>query len=104
MASWKMQRFAREDETWPGTGETRQQNGIDSVFLINRDGGSNDRRIGGRACGIVAAAHVDLDIAEAFFDEVGFECGERSCCRHVGDETHVDFCDGFARQNGFTAW
>ena len=54
--------------------------------------------------GIVAAGHVDFDVAEAVLGEMRFQRGERFLRGHVGDQAHVDFREGFAGQNGFAAW
>ena len=53
--------------------------------------------------GIVAAAHVDFDVAEAVLREMVLEQLQRAGGRHVGHEAHVDLGDGAMRQNGLAA-
>ena len=46
--------------------------------------------VGGRAGRIVAAGHVDLDVAEAVLGEVRLERGERVGRGHVGHEPQIE--------------
>src|SRR5215469_17279834 len=70
-------RLAGEDVTRPGACQARQDHRVDAVVLVHRSGGANDGGVGGRGSGVVAAGHVDVDIAETLFREMGFEHGER---------------------------
>src|SRR5215472_6927473 len=60
-------RLAGENVTRPGACQARKDHRVDAVVFVHRRGGANDRGIGGRGSGVVAAGHVDVDIAETLF-------------------------------------
>ena len=41
-----------------------------------------------------------IDVGEAFLGKVCFEGGECFGSGHVGHQAHIDFCDGFAGEDG----
>src|SRR5260370_26009935 len=99
VASGKTQRVASEYVTGPGAGEARKNHRINSVFLVNAGGRANDRGIGRRGSGVVAASHVHIDVAETFFRQMRFQRGESFGGSHVGNEAEVKFRNGFAGKN-----
>src|SRR5437899_11916503 len=76
VARGEAQGVAGEDVAGPGASETRKNDRIDAVLAIDGDRGLDDGGVGGRAGGVVAAGHVDFDVAEAALGEMGFERGE----------------------------
>ena len=53
--------------------------------------------------GIVAAARLDLDVAEAALGEVRLEGGHGAVVGHVGHQAEVELGDGAVRQHGLAA-
>src|SRR5689334_22656617 len=103
MASRKAKRIARENVAGPRAGEARKNHRVDAILFVDGGGCANDGRIGGSGSGIVAAGHVDIDVAEAFFREMRFEQGEGFGSGHVGNEAQIELGDGFAGKNGLAA-
>src|SRR5690349_4526735 len=103
MSGGQAKRIACEHVAGPGAGETRKNYWVDPILFVNGGGGANDGGVGGRGIGIVAAGHVDVDVAEAFFREMRFEKCERFGGGHVRNEAEVELGDGFAGKNGFAA-
>src|SRR6266404_7363507 len=75
-AGGKVKRLAGKNVAGPGAGAARKNDGIHSAFAVDLGFDSNERGIGRRAVGIVAAGHADFDVTETFFREMRFESGE----------------------------
>src|SRR6266849_3432763 len=89
----KMERLAGENVAGPGACAARKNDGIHSAFAVDLGFNSNERGIGRRAVGIVAAGHADFDVAETFFREMSFESGEGFGGGHVRNEAQIEFGD-----------
>src|SRR5262245_21171304 len=76
VACGQPQRVTGENVSRPGAGVARQQHRVDTTPLVHRSLCPDKRRIQGGAVGIVAAGHVDLDIAKASLSQVRLECSQ----------------------------
>src|SRR5581483_8523516 len=103
MSGGKMQGISREDVSGPGTGATRQDDGIDPALAIHRSLGANKWRVGGCAIRIVAAGHVHLDIAESMLGQMRFECRECLAGLHVWHQPEVYLSYRPVRKDGLAA-
>src|SRR5690242_14463290 len=103
MASWEAKRIARENVAGPRAGEARKNHRVDAVLFVDGVGSANDGGVGRGGGGIVAASHVDINVAEAFFREMRFEQCEGFGDGHVWNEAEVELGNGFAGKNGFAA-
>src|SRR5579872_5472961 len=76
MTGGQAKRRIGEDVSGPGARRARPQLRIEAELAIGRQLGL-DEPAGGIGLGwVVAAAHVDFDVAEAVFGEMGLELGE----------------------------
>ena len=80
-----------------------QRMGSSSARLVDGHRGADDGRVRGRAGRVVAAARVDLDVAEAALGEVRLEGGHGVVEGHVGHQAQVELGDGAVRQHGLAA-
>src|ERR1700758_2697257 len=103
MASRKAKRIARENVAGPGTGEPGKNHRVDAILFVDGRGRANDGRVRRRGGGIIAAGHVDVDVAETFFREMRFEQGEGFGSGHVWNEAKIELGNGFAGKNGLAA-
>ena len=103
MTGGQVQRIAGKDVTGPGTRNRGSITGSTPLRRYTAECGSDNLRVRRRAGGIVAAAHVHVDVCEAMLGEMGFEGRQRFRGGHVGHEAHIDFGDGFAGEDGFAA-
>src|SRR6202142_2833147 len=70
MSGGKIDRFGSEDESGPGTSGSRPQHGIQTQLAVSRNLRLDELRILRGLCWIVAATHIDLDVAEAVFGKM----------------------------------
>src|SRR5437763_1689767 len=98
-----MKRRAGEGDARPRPSEPWPEQRVDPRLAIARRHRANQRRVGRRLGGIVAAAHVHLDVTEAVLREVLLQELERAFRRHVGNEAHVDLRDGAMWENRLSA-
>src|SRR5208283_3243969 len=73
VSSRKIQRSVGEDVSRPRTCRTRPQQGILAELLIGRHLRLDELGVRRGLVGIVAAAHVDFDVAEAFLRQIVFQ-------------------------------
>src|SRR5713101_7237643 len=86
----QVQRLTGEYVTRPGAGVARQNHRVNSPSAIDCGLCPNHRGVSGRAGGIIAATHMDFNIAETPLREVRLERGERRGCRHIGHEPQIE--------------
>ena len=70
VAGGEAKRVVGKDVARPRSGAARQDYGINSFAFIECDLRTNQRRVRGRAVGIVSACHVHFNVAEAMFREM----------------------------------
>src|SRR5712692_6258406 len=84
------QRLTGEYVARPGPGVARQNHRVNSAATIDCGLCPNYRGVSGRARGIIAATHMDFNIAETLLREVRLERGERRGSRHIGHEPQIE--------------
>ena len=99
MSGGKIERFGSEDVSRPRASGSGPKHGIEAEFAVRGDLGLNELGVRGSLRGIVAAGHVDFDIAEAVFGKMVFEKRESAGGGHVRNQAHIDFGDGAVREN-----
>src|SRR5262245_27225521 len=103
MSGAQTERRIGEDIPWPRASESREQDWIDPVIFVNCFLGLDDWRIGRRRRGIVAAGHVNVDVAVTVFGKMRLQGGERAFGGLVRHETQIEFRDRLVRQNRLAA-
>src|SRR5258707_3066388 len=63
----EVERLARKNVAGPRTRAARENDRIDSGFTVHLGFDADERRVGARAVGIVAARHADFEVAKALF-------------------------------------
>lgn len=86
----QVQRLTGEYVARPGPGAARQNHRVNSASAIHCGLCPNYRGVSGRAGGIIAATHMDFNIAETPLREVRLERGERRSSRHIGHEPQIE--------------
>src|SRR5438132_10127137 len=103
MSGGEMQWIAGEHVSRPRSCAARQNDGINSLAAIKSHLRTNERSVGGSAVRVVAARHVDFDIAESVLRKMGFQRGERLVGFHVRHEAKIELGDGAVRKNRLPA-
>src|SRR5271169_4104053 len=94
MSSRKIESFGSEDVSWPGTGGSRPQHGIQTQLAVSRNLRPDELRILRGLCRIVSTTHIDLYITEAMFGKVLLQKRQCTGCGHVRHQPHVNLRDG----------
>src|SRR5437870_4498478 len=100
VARGEPQRITGEHIARPGAGIARQDDRVDPGAAVHRLLRPDDHGIGGRAGGIVAARHVDLDVPESPLRQVRLERGQGVGRRHVRHEPQVELGHGPVGEDG----
>ena len=103
MSRRQAERQIGEDVAWPRTSRARPHHGIFSQLLVGCHLSLDKLGIGRRLVGIIAAAHVDLDVAEALLREIVLQQLQCPLRRHVGNQAHVNLRDRSMRQHSLAA-
>src|SRR5215831_5654832 len=100
MSGGKIQRFRSENVSRPRASGSGPKHGIEAEFAVSGNLRLNELRVRGSLRGIVAAGHVDFEVAEAVFNKMVFEKRESAGGGHVWNQAHIDFGHGAVRENG----
>src|SRR5450755_2265805 len=98
------QRIAGENVTRPGAGEAWKHYRVDAIAAVDCRGCANYLRVRRCGGGVVTSAHVNIDVREAVFRQVGLERCKGFGRGHVWYEPQIHFRHGFSGQDRFTAW
>src|SRR5262249_60930842 len=102
VAGRHFERLACENVAGPGACGARELNRFDSGAIADGFFCASDERVGRSARWIVAAGHVDFDVAETAFCQVSLQRFGGFFGLHVRDKTKIHFCDGAPGENRFS--